>query len=167
MLCLGHVLRAIHRSRERIWTGAHRKATARSAHAHRPQCAAASSTSGAYAVGRCLVSGLRLLCVTPILVGLYYFLSKFCSSMGSPQRIKFNNLHPLIADEWAHCAPLMDAKLNGSLWWLPFICFQQGGTAMDLRHRITAPALLYSSPCPVVDNLKPKPETRSKLSLIS
>ena len=67
----------------------HREATARSAHASCSLCAAASSDVGAYAVGRCLVSCLRLLFTTPVLVGPYYFLTRFCSSMGSPQRISF------------------------------------------------------------------------------
>ena len=39
---------------------------------------------------------------------------------------------------------------------------------MDLRYRITARTLLlYSSLSPVVDKLKSKLETRSKVSLIS
>ena len=37
---------------------------------------------------------------------------------------------------------------------------------MNLRYRITARALLlYSSLCPVVDNLKSKPETCSRVFL--
>ena len=36
---------------------------------------------------------------------------------------------------------------------------------MDLRYKIAARALLYSSPCPVVDKLKSKLHPRPKVSL--
>ena len=160
MLCLGHGLRVVHPAREKIRTGAPRKAAAR--RGHRPQCAAAYSTPGAYAAGRCLVSGLRLLCVTSNLVSPCCFLSRFCSSMGSPQR-----LHQIISGNVlsGRIAPPCWLSDLWTLWWQPFIRFHQGGTAMDLRYRITAWALLYSSPCPVVDNLKSKLHPRSKVPL--
>ena len=166
LLFLGHGLRVVHSSRERIWTGAHRKAAARSAHAHRPQCAAASSTSRAYADGRCLVSGLRLLCVTSNLASPCYFLSRFCSNMGFTTANR-NKLNVYGQQKVGRIAPpCRDVKLTGSLWWLPIICFHQGGTAMNFEYRIIARALLlYSSLCPVVDNLKSRLHPRSKVSL--
>ena len=78
--------------------------------------------------------------------------------MGSPQRIEFKTGYPLIADEWAHCAPWMDTRSNGSLWWQPFICLQKGGTAMSLGYRMTArKQLLFSSLRSAVDSLKFNP----------
>ena len=166
LLCLGHGLRVDHPSRERIRTGAHRKAAARSAHAHRPQCAAASWTSGLYAVGRCLVSGLRLLCVASRFTRPFYFLFQLCDSMGSTTA---NHNKPNVYGQQQVgriAPPWRDVRLTGSLWWLPIICFHQGGTAMNLRYRITARTLLlYSSLCPVVDKLKSKLHPRSKISL--
>ena len=149
-------------------TGTHGEATARSVHAHRPQCAAASWTSGAYAAGRYLVSGLRLLCVTSRLTRPFYFLFQLCDSMGSTTA---NHNKPNVYGQQQVgriAPPWRDVRLTGSLWWLPIICFHQGGTAMNLKYRITARTLLlYSSLSPVVDNLKSKSETRSKVSLYS
>ena len=62
--------------------------------------------------------------------------------------------------------PLAGCKVYGSLWWLPSICYRQGGTAMNLNHRfigtITTVILLS---VPVIANLKSRLESRSKVSL--
>ena len=166
LLCLGHGFRVVHPSRERIRTGAHRKAAARNAHAQRPQCAAEPSISGAYAAGRSLVTGLRLLCVASRFTRPFYFLFRLCDNMGSTTA---NHNKPNVYGQQKVgriAPPWRDVRLTGSLWWLPIICFHQGGTAMNLEYRIAARALLlYSSLSPVVDTLKSKLHPRSKVSL--
>ena len=44
-------------------------------------------------------------------------------------------LRLVMLDGWAHCAPLLDVRLIGLLWWLPVVYIHQGGTAMS-RHKI-------------------------------
>ena len=92
-------------------------------------------------------------------------LPRFCSSMDSPQRLQQISSGNVLSGRIAPPCWLSDLW---TLWWQPFIRFHQGGTAMGHKHTITAWAqLLFSSPCPAIDNLKPKRQPPSRVSLNS
>lgn len=64
--------------------------------------------------------------------------------------------------------PLVGCKIYGSLWWLPSICFHQGGTAMSFGHRFTGVGTIaIFLTVPAFDTHKSKPHLRLKVCLKS